>query len=65
MSLNLELHSKEFLFYPILQNIDEGILITDTSLQVIFFNEHAEKSTTSMQKILLVSMLIPSNPALI
>ncbi len=43
MSLNLELHSKEFLFYPILQNIDEGILITDTSLQVIFFNEHAEK----------------------
>jgi transcriptional regulator with PAS, ATPase and Fis domain len=43
LSLNLELHSKEFLFYPILQNIDEGILITDTSLQVIFFNEHAEK----------------------
>ena len=43
LSLNLELHSKEFLLYPILQNIDEGILITDTSLQVIFFNEHAEK----------------------
>ncbi len=43
MSLNLELHSKEFLLYPILQNINEGILITDTSLQVIFFNEHAEK----------------------
>lgn len=43
MSLNLELHSKELLLYPILQNIDEGILITDTSLNVIFFNEHAEK----------------------
>ncbi len=43
MSLNLELHSKEFLLYPIFQNIDEGMLITDTSLQVIFFNEHAEK----------------------
>ncbi|MFA7148141.1 MAG: sigma 54-interacting transcriptional regulator, partial [Syntrophomonadaceae bacterium] len=28
---------------PIFQNIDEGMLITDTSLQVIFFNEHAEK----------------------
>ena len=43
MALNLELHSKEFLLYPILQNINEGIIITDTSLQVIFFNEHAEK----------------------
>ncbi|MGS0763604.1 sigma 54-interacting transcriptional regulator [Syntrophomonas curvata] len=43
MSLNLELHSKKLLLYPILQNIDEGILITDTSLNVIFFNEHAEK----------------------
>lgn len=43
MSLNLELHSKELLLYPILQNVDEGILITDTSLNVIFFNEHAEK----------------------
>lgn len=43
MSLNLELYSKELLLYPILQNVDEGILITDTSLQVIFFNEHAEK----------------------
>ncbi len=43
MSLNLELHSKKLLLYPILQNIDEGILITDTSLNVIFFNEQAEK----------------------
>lgn len=43
MSLNLEVHAKELLLYPILQNVDEGILITDTSLNVVFFNEHAEK----------------------
>ncbi|WP_054693230.1 sigma 54-interacting transcriptional regulator [Syntrophomonas palmitatica] len=43
MSLNIELHSKELLLYPILQNIDQGILITDTSFNVIFFNEKAEQ----------------------
>jgi transcriptional regulator with PAS, ATPase and Fis domain len=43
LSLNLEMHAKELLLYPILQNVDEGILITDTSLNVVFFNQHAEK----------------------
>lgn len=43
MSLNLELHSHDLLLYPILQNIDEGILITDTSLNIIFCNENAGK----------------------
>lgn len=44
MSLNLEVHSKELLLEPILQNINEGIIITDTSLNVIFFNKYAEKA---------------------
>lgn len=43
MSLNLELHPRELLLFPILQNIDEGIIITDTFLNVTFFNENAEK----------------------
>jgi transcriptional regulator with PAS, ATPase and Fis domain len=43
MSLNLELHPRELLLFPILQNIDEGIIITDTLLNVTFFNENAEK----------------------
>lgn len=43
MSLNLEQYTKELLLYPILQNINEGIIITDTSQTTIFFNENAEK----------------------
>lgn len=43
VSLNLELHSKELLLYPILQNITEGIIISDPSLNIIFFNSAAEK----------------------
>lgn len=43
MSLNLELHSRELLLYPILQNVGEGILITDTSFNIIFFNDQAEQ----------------------
>lgn len=43
VSLNLELHSKELLLYPILQNISEGIIISDPSLNIVFFNSAAEK----------------------
>lgn len=43
MSLNLELHSLELFLYPVLHNLDEGIIITDSSLNVIFINENAEK----------------------
>jgi PAS domain-containing protein len=43
LSLNYELHEKELLLYPILQNIEDGLIITDTSLRIIFFNEAAER----------------------
>lgn len=43
MSLNLEVHSLELLLYPVLHNLDEGVIITDTSLNIIFINENAEK----------------------
>ncbi len=43
MSLGLELHSKELLLYPILQSVDEGIILSDASLNLIFYNDNAEK----------------------
>lgn len=43
MSLSLELHSKELLLYPILQTVSEGIILADASLNMIFYNESAEK----------------------
>ncbi|MGR6836868.1 sigma 54-interacting transcriptional regulator [Syntrophomonas erecta] len=42
MALNMELHARQLLLYPILQNIDEGIIITDPALNIIFFNKIAE-----------------------
>ncbi|MGE5391144.1 MAG: sigma 54-interacting transcriptional regulator [Deltaproteobacteria bacterium] len=42
MSLNMDLYAKELLLYPILQNINEGIILTDTSQTTVFFNERAE-----------------------
>ncbi|NLB88847.1 MAG: PAS domain-containing protein [Syntrophomonadaceae bacterium] len=43
MSLGLELHSKEPLLYPILQDMNEGIILADASHNMIFYNESAEK----------------------
>jgi len=43
MSLNMDLYAKELLLYPILQNINEGIILTDTSQTTVFFNERAER----------------------
>ncbi|MDD3023451.1 MAG: sigma 54-interacting transcriptional regulator [Syntrophomonadaceae bacterium] len=40
MSLNLELHSPE-LFYPVLENINDGILITDSFFNILFINQKA------------------------
>lgn len=42
MAFNYELHAKEFLLNPILQDIYEGLIITDTSKRVVFLNETAE-----------------------
>lgn len=41
MSLNYELQSTEFMLYPVLQNIDEGLVITDTDFNIVFINEKA------------------------
>lgn len=43
MSLGLELHSKELFLSPILEGVSEGIILADTSLNMIFYNESAEK----------------------
>ncbi|NLW91707.1 MAG: sigma 54-interacting transcriptional regulator [Syntrophomonadaceae bacterium] len=38
----MDLYAKELLLYPILRNINEGIILTDTSHTTVFFNERAE-----------------------
>lgn len=43
MSLNIELHAKTTLLYPILQNLDSGIAITDTSTNIILINKPAAR----------------------
>lgn len=43
MSLKQEFHTLEMIMHPILHNVNEGILITDTFLNVVFMNEKAEK----------------------
>lgn len=41
MSLNYELQATGFMFYPILQNIDEGLVMTNTDLEIAFINDKA------------------------
>lgn len=41
MSLNHELQATGYMLYPILQNIDEGLVITNTDLEITFINDKA------------------------
>lgn len=43
MSYNQDMHGLDLIMNPILHNVNEGILITDTFRNVIFMNESAEK----------------------
>ncbi|MEN6324796.1 MAG: sigma 54-interacting transcriptional regulator [Syntrophomonas sp.] len=41
MFFDFEFNSPELFFYPILENINDGILITDSSLNIVFINKLA------------------------
>ncbi len=41
MSFNFELNFPELFFYPVLENINDGILISDSSLNIVFINKTA------------------------
>ncbi len=43
MSYKTDMHSLDIILNPILHNVDEGVLITDTFQNVVFMNESAEK----------------------
>ncbi len=43
MSYKADMHALDLIMNPILHNVNEGILITDTFQNVIFMNESAEK----------------------
>ncbi len=42
MSYKADMHALDFIMNPILHNVNEGILITDTFQNVVFMNESAE-----------------------